>query len=116
MGSVLTTVAALIAASAAAALIAPQAAAEILFGPVAPLVVAVGSWRLMERAYRRSPEQLARLMVRAFLGKLVFFGIYVIVAVGVLSLDPAWFVGSFAVSFIVLHLTEALQLRRLFAG
>lgn len=106
----------LAAAGAVVAVLVPAAAVEIGVGILAPLVVALGSWRLMENAYRRSPEQLSRLMVRAFAAKLVFFGAYMTVAVVALALDPTWFVSAFAVSFVVLHLTEALQLQRLFAG
>ena len=111
-----TAAVALTAGSALAALVVPAAAVEILLGLLAPLAVALGSWRLMERAYRRGPEQLARLMVRAFVGKLVLFGLYMILAVGALSLDAAWFAGSFTISFVVLHLAEAAQLQRLFSG
>lgn len=116
MGTVRVAAAILVTGSALTALVVPNAAVGIMLGLLAPLCVALGSWRLMERAYRRSPEQLTRLMVRAFVGKLLFFGIYVTLTVGVLSLDAAWFVGSFAISFVVLHLSEALQLQRLFAG
>ena len=116
MGTVWTAAAILVTGSALLALVVSDAAAEILCGLLAPLTVALVSWRMMERAYRRSPEQLARLMVRAFLGKLVLFGIYVTLAVGVLALDAAWFIGSFAVSFVVLHLAEAVQLQRLLTG
>lgn len=111
-----TAAVALAAGSALAALAVPAAAVEILLGLLAPLAAALGSWRLMERAYRRGPEQLTRLMVRAFVGKLVLFGLYMILAVGVLSLDAAWFAGSFTISFVVLHLAEAAQLQRLFSG
>ena len=111
-----TAAVALATGSALAALAVPAAAVEILLGLLAPLAVALGSWRLMERAYRRGPEQLARLMVRAFVGKLVLFGLYMILAVGALSLDAAWFAGSFTISFVVLHLAEAAQLQRLFSG
>ncbi len=116
MGPVRTAAAILITGSALTALAVSDAAVEILLGLAAPLAVVLGSWRSMERAYRRGPEQLARLMVRAFVGKLVLFGIYVTLAVGVLALDTAWFIGSFAISFVVLHLAEAAQLQRLFAG
>ena len=116
MGTVGTAASILTAGSVVAALVVSDAAVEIMLGLLAPLMVALGSWRLMESAYRRSPERLARLMVRAFLGKLVFFGVYVMMAVGALALDAAWFIGSFAVSFIVLHLAEAVQLQRLFTG
>ena len=55
-------------------------------------------------------------MVQAFAGKLVFFGAYVAVMLKVLSLPPVPFVVGFTTYFIALHLTEALLLRRLFAG
>ena len=116
MGLVGTAALILTAGSALAALVVSDAAVEIMLGLLAPLVVALGSWRLMESAYRRSPERLSRLMVRAFLGKLVFFGVYLAVAVGAFSLDRTWFIGAFAVSFVVLHLAEAVQLQRLLTG
>ena len=87
-----------------------------MLGLLAPLVVALGSWRLMESAYRHSPERLSRLMVRAFLAKLVFFGAYLFVTVGALSLDRTWFIGAFAISFVILHLAEAVQLQGLLRG
>lgn len=110
-----TTVAMALAAGAAvASAAAPDAALEVALGVAGPLAAAVGSLALMERAYRRGPEQLAKLMVRAFVAKLVLFGLYVTLAVGLLALDAAWFIGSFAVSFVALHLTEAAHLQRSF--
>ena len=116
MGAVGIAAGILITASALVALVVADQALEIMLGLPAPIVVALGSWRLMERAYRRGPEQLTRLMVRAFLGKIVMFGIYVTLAVSTLSLDAVWFVGSFTISFVVLHLAEAAQLQRLFSS
>ena len=116
MGTVGTAASILTAASALAALAVSDAAVEIVLGLLAPLVVALGSWRLMESTYRQSPERLSQLMVRAFLGKLVFFGLYLTVTVGAFSLDRTWFVGAFAISFVVLHLAEAAQLQRLLSG
>ena len=55
-------------------------------------------------------------MVRAFLGKLVFFAVYLTATVGAFPLDRTWFIGAFAISFVVLHVTEAVQLQRLYAG
>ncbi len=116
MGAVGTAALLLSAGSALAALVASDAAVEIMLGLAAPLVVALGSWRLMESAYRRSPERLSRVMVRGFLGKLVFFGVYLTVTVGAFPLDRTWFIGAFAISFVVLHLAEAVQLQRLLTG
>jgi hypothetical protein len=100
----------------AAALLDTQARIEVLYGMLGPLAMVIGSWVLMERAYRRSPERLTAVMVGAFAGKLVFFGAYVAVVLRVLSLRPRTFVASFTSYFIALYLIEALYLRRLFAG
>ena len=107
------TAAVVVAAGVGAAAAAPGAALEIALGVAGPLVVAVGSLVLMDRAYKRGPEHLTRLMVRAFLAKLGFFGLYMALTVSLLSLDPIWFAASFAVAFVTLHLAEALHLQRL---
>jgi hypothetical protein len=89
---------------------------EVLFGMIAPLAGALATWVLVTRTYARRPEQLTPLMVAAFGGKLVFFGAYVTLMLGVLSLRPLPFVISFTAYFIALHLFEALCLQRLFGG
>ena len=100
----------------AAVLLDTQARIEVLYGMLGPLAMVSGSWVLMERAYRRSPQRLTAVMVAAFAGKLVFVGAYVAVMLRVLSLRPRTFVASFTSYFIALYLIEALYLRRLFAG
>jgi hypothetical protein len=100
----------------AAALLDSQARVEVLYGMLGPLAMAVGSWVLMERAYRRDPQRLTAVMIAAFGGKLVFFGAYVAVVLLVLSSRPRTFVASFTGYFIGLYLIEALCLRRLLAG
>jgi hypothetical protein len=89
---------------------------EVLLGLLGPLVVAGGSWVLVERTYRQNPGRVTTVMVAAFAGKMVFFGVYVVVALAVLSLRPVPFVLSFTGCFIGSHVIEALFLRRLFAG
>jgi hypothetical protein len=88
----------------------------VLLGMVGPLVIASATWVLAGWTFTRHPERLTSVMVQAFAGKLVFFGAYVAVMLKVLSLRPVPFVVSFTTYFIALHLTEALLLRRLFAG
>jgi uncharacterized membrane protein YeaQ/YmgE (transglycosylase-associated protein family) len=85
-------------------------------GMVGPLVVAVVTWLLAERTYRRNPEGLTTMMAAGFFGKMVFFGAYVAVVLKGLSQPAVPFVASFTGSFIALHLTEAVALRRLFAS
>jgi hypothetical protein len=96
------------------ALVGTSTAVEVLWGMMGPLVVASGSWVLIERAYRRNPVGLTSLMIKAFAGKLMFFGAYVAIVLRGLSVHPVPFVVSFTGYFIALHLTEALGLRRLF--
>ena len=89
---------------------------EVWLGMLAPLVVVSATWLMTERVYRAHPERLTSLMVSAFAGKLMFFGAYVALAIGVFGVQPVPFVVSFAGYFIVLHLIEALLLKRLFVG
>ena len=106
------------AASAALAvvLVGTAYAAEILLGMFGPLAETAASWVLAEQVFRRRPERLTAVMITAFAGKLVFFGAYVAVMVGVLSLRPVPFMASFTAYFIALHFVEALALRRMFSG
>ncbi|HEY6842884.1 MAG TPA: hypothetical protein VI391_01860 [Thermoanaerobaculia bacterium] len=96
-----------------AALVDPRSRIATLAGMTGPLAVAGVSWVMAERVWRRSPEDLTRLMISAFGGKMVFFGAYVIVMLAGLSLEPVPFVASFTAYFIALHVIEALSLKRL---
>ena len=93
-----------------------RAATEIWLGMLAPLVVAVVTWKAIERVYQQQPERLTSLMVKAFAGKLVFFGAYVGLVIGVLRVQPVPFIVSFTTCFIALHLIEALWMKRLFVS
>lgn len=89
---------------------------EVLFGMLAPLAGAAATWVLVARAFPSRPESVTPLMVAAFAGKLVFFGVYVTIMLRVLALRPLPFVVSFTTYFIALHLFEAFCLQRLFTG
>jgi hypothetical protein len=93
-----------------------SASREVLFGMLAPLAGAAATWVLVARAFPSRPESVTPLMVAAFAGKLVFFGVYVTIMLRVLALRPLPFVVSFTTYFIALHLFEAFCLQRLFAG
>jgi hypothetical protein len=94
--------------------VGPEANPEVLYGMLAPLVVAVVSWIVIERTYRSNPERLTRVMVEGLAVKAVFFGAYVAGMLRVIELRPVPFVVSFTSYFIALHVTEAVFLRRLF--
>jgi hypothetical protein len=89
---------------------------EIWLGMLAPLVVTGTSWMVAEHWYRRSPERLTSVMTAAFAAKLVFFGVYVGLLIGTLDVRPVPFAVSFAAYYIVLHMIEALWLKRLFVS
>lgn len=101
---------------AAAALLDASAGTAAFLGMLGPLAVAIASWLLAERTYRSNPEGLTGLMMASFAGKIVFFGAYVTVMIKGLSQPVVPFVVSLTVSFITLHVIEALALRRLFAS
>jgi len=88
---------------------------EAAWGIGGPLTSAIVSWVVYVRA-SAVPERLTRVMITAFAVKLIFFGAYVAVAMRVLGLRPAPFVVSFVTAFIVLHVMEAVSLRRLVTG
>jgi hypothetical protein len=87
----------------------------VLYGMLGPLVVVCGTWVVMERTYRVNPGGLTAVMIAAFGFKVVFFGGYVAVMLGLLALRPVPFVASFTGYFIGLYLIEALYMRRLFS-
>lgn len=92
----------------------PQVAVEILLGMLSPLLLAIGTLILVDRTYRKAPQKLTSLMTQAFMGKMLLYGLYVSVIVGVYSFEALPFTVSFTVYFIGLHLTEALYFQSLF--
>ena len=87
----------------------------IALGALAPLAVTSGSWVLMKRTYLRDPQRLTSLMLTSFAAKMLLFGAYVAVMIGVLTLPPAPFVASFTTTFILGYAVEAICLRQLLA-
>ena len=108
--------ASLAAAMAAIAIAGREARADVLLGMLAPLGAAGLSWVVVERTFKRDPQQLTALMIGGFVAKMLFFAAYVAVMLEVVGVRPVPFVVSFTAYFIALYLTEALLMRRLFAG
>jgi len=98
-----------------AAFVDPRTRIATLCGMLGPLGVAAASWLMSVRAWHRDPASLTSMMIGAFVGKMVFFGIYVAAMLKGLSVAPMPFVVSFAAYFIALHLYEAFALKGLFA-
>ena len=97
------------------ALLGDRANPEAAWGIAGPLMSAIVSWMAYVRA-NEAPERLTRVMITAFALKLMFFSVYVTVAMRVLDLRAAPFVVSFTSAFIALHAMEAFSLRRLVMG
>ncbi len=92
----------------------PQVTVEILLGMLSPLLSAIGTLILVDRTYRKAPQKLTSRMTQAFMGKMLFYGVYVSVIVGFYSFQAVPFTVSFTLYFIGLHLTEALYFQSLF--
>ena len=96
-----------------AAVLSVRFGREVWLGMLAPLTVVSVSWMIMERVYRLEPQRLNSVMMTAFAGKLVFFGVYVAVAIAVFGVTPIPFILSLTLYFVALHLIEAILLRRM---
>ena len=96
----------------ATALLGDAAGPEVVLGMLGPLVAVTVSWVLIERACQRNPAGVTPLMIKAFAVKMVFFGAYVVVVVGVLDIRPVVFVTSFTGYFLALYFVEAVLLNR----
>jgi hypothetical protein len=87
---------------------------EFTAGLAGPLVVAVVSWTLVARTYRTHPERVTQLLLSGFMAKALFFGVYVVVMVRGVGLEPVPFALSLGGSFVTLFAIQALSMRRLF--
>jgi hypothetical protein len=85
---------------------------DVGLGLAGPLVAALGTWAMIARTAPADAGRLTRRLLGAFAAKIVFFGVFVAVAIRDFSVRPVAFVVSFTVSFVVLHAVEAMLLRR----
>ena len=92
----------------------PKAVMEIFLGMLIPLLLAIGTIVSVERTYRKDAQRLTSLMTKAFLGKMLLYGVYVVVILGFYSFQPVPFAISLTVYFTGLHLAEALYFQTLF--
>jgi hypothetical protein len=85
---------------------------DLGFGMLGPLAAAIATWLLIEQAVDAAPSVLQRHLLQAFALKVLFFAGYVAVMLRVVHVQPAAFVSAFTVTFLALHLTEAVLLQR----
>jgi hypothetical protein len=87
---------------------------DVAFGMAAPLAAVVVTWVLVVRAHRRGPAAVTSVMLQGFVGKMIFFGVYVVAVWTQARPEPVPFIASFTGSFLALYLVEAMLLGRLF--
>ena len=92
-----------------------QTSGAALLGMAGPLAAAVATWVIVHRTYVREPERTSAAMIKLFAGKLLFFGAYVTAVVLTLPAGTMVFVASFVSQYLLLHVMEAIFLRRLFS-
>ena len=97
------------------ALLAPDNADATFLGMAAPLAAGLATILLVENTTRTAIRSLTGRMTIAFVAKMVFYGLYVSLAIGVLGIAVLPFTISFTLYFAALHVTEALYFRTLFA-
>jgi hypothetical protein len=93
----------------------PDVRLAVWLGMVGPLAAALCSNIATERAYRKQPESVMRVMITAFGLKIVFFGGYIALVVKAGWVQSVPFAMSFTGYFLALHIIEAFHLRRLLA-
>jgi hypothetical protein len=96
-------------------LLGTQMASEVWLGMAGPLIAALGTWIAVQRTHRRAPEGVSAVLIKAFGAKIVFFGLYIAVALRSGFVDLVPFVISFTAYFLVLQGATAFLMRRLFA-
>jgi hypothetical protein len=100
----------------AALIYAPAASRAVVLGMAAPVLSAAATWILIALAQRRNPAGVSGVMMAAFMAKMVFFGVYVVVMLRGLDLPAVPFIVSFTAYFVSLYAIEAVMLRRLFGA
>ena len=105
----------ILSAVAITAWIGSQTRFDVILGMIGPLIAVLWTWVAVERMYKRRPEAVTSLMIKAFGAKMLFFAAYISLIVGADLVRPIPFVISFTLYFLALHLTAAYLLRRLMA-
>jgi hypothetical protein len=101
----------------AATLVSPVAINPAAWvGLAGPLLSASLTWVAIVWTWTTRPERLTQVMVAGLAAKMVGYPLYVVFALRGLAVDGPVFVTSVVTSFILVHLIEALCLKRLLAG
>ena len=86
---------------------------EIFLGLVGPVLVGFITIFFMIKYSNSRAIRFNRMLVRGFAIKFIFYGVFIITIFTVYSFKPVPFMCSFAVSFIGLHMMEAIVLKKI---
>ena len=86
---------------------------EIFLGLVGPVLVGFITIFFMIKYSNSRAIRFNRMLVRGFAIKFIFYGIFIITIFTVYSFKPVPFMCSFTVSFIGLHMMEAIVLKKI---
>ena len=86
---------------------------EIFLGLVGPVLVGFITIFFMIKYSNSRAIKFNRMLVRGFAIKFIFYGVFIITIFTVYSFKPVPFMCSFTVSFIGLHMMEAIVLKKI---
>ena len=86
---------------------------EIFFGLSGPVLVGFITIFFMIKYSNNGAIRLNRILVKGFVIKFIFYGGFIITIFTVYSFNPVPFMCSFTLSFIVLHMMEAVVLKKI---
>lgn len=91
-------------------------ARPVFGGMIGPVTAVVATWIVAVRTFHGNPAALTSVLVAAFLVKVLFFAVYVVVMIKLAELPARPFGLSFMAFFIGLYAVEAVLFARLFSG
>ena len=86
---------------------------EIFLGLVGPVLVGFITIFFMIKYSNSRAIRFNKMLVRGFAIKIIFYGVFIITIFTVYSFKPIPFMCSFTVSFIGLHMMEAIVLKKI---
>lgn len=89
---------------------------SVLLGSLGPLAAALGTWLAVRRTHQRTPGAVPGVLIKLFGAKLVAVAAYLAFVLLLLIEEPVAFVVSFTCQYILLHVVQAVCLRRLAAA
>tara|TARA_Y100000768_G_scaffold322453_1_gene258691 strand:+ start:62 stop:412 length:351 start_codon:yes stop_codon:yes gene_type:complete len=86
---------------------------EIFFGLIAPVLVGYLTVFFMKKYSTTGINYFNKMLLKGFAVKFIFYGAFILTIFTVYSFNPIPFMCSFTVSFISLHIMEALVLKKI---